>query len=69
MNRITPDLSRRTALILAGVGLAAWPARRPMILHAIEAGTGRPVVLLHGLFGSARNFGLVQRRAAPRLTG
>jgi len=35
-----------------------------MILHAIEAGTGRPVALLHGLFGSARNFGLVQRRLA-----
>ena len=35
-----------------------------MILHAIEAGTGPCVVLLHGLFGSARNFGLVQRRLA-----
>ncbi len=35
-----------------------------MRLHAIEAGTGRPVALLHGLFGSARNFGAVQRRLA-----
>ena len=41
-----------------------------MILHAIELGGGAgadptpPVVLLHGLFGSARNFGLVQRRLA-----
>src|SRR5215469_968262 len=33
-----------------------------MILHAIEAGQGDPpLVLLHGLFGSARNFGMVQR--------
>ncbi|MBV8524880.1 MAG: alpha/beta fold hydrolase, partial [Acetobacteraceae bacterium] len=35
-----------------------------MILHAIEAGEGSPVVLLHGLFGSARNFGAVQRELA-----
>ena len=35
-----------------------------MILHAVEAGAGHPVALLHGLFGSARNFGLVQRRLA-----
>jgi len=33
-----------------------------MMLHAIEAGQGDPpLVLLHGLFGSARNFGTVQR--------
>jgi len=37
-----------------------------MILHAIQAGQGPPVVLLHGLFGSARNFGAVQRALAPR---
>jgi len=35
-----------------------------MILHAIEAGQGDPLVLLHGLFGSARNFGTVQREFA-----
>lgn len=37
-----------------------------MILHAIEAGQGPPVVLLHGLFGTARNLGVVQRALAPR---
>ena len=38
-----------------------------MILHVIEAGhRGPPLVLLHGLFGSARNFGLVQREFASR---
>lgn len=38
-----------------------------MILHAIESGTDRerpPVVLLHGLFGQARNLGMVQRALA-----
>lgn len=39
-----------------------------MILHAVEAGTQRgedaPVVLLHGLFGAAANFGAIQRRLA-----
>jgi pimeloyl-ACP methyl ester carboxylesterase len=38
-----------------------------VILHAIESGAagGRPpVVLLHGLFGQARNFGSVQRAVA-----
>jgi esterase len=36
-----------------------------MNLHAIEAGQGDPpLVLLHGLFGSARNFGAVQRALA-----
>jgi pimeloyl-ACP methyl ester carboxylesterase len=41
-----------------------------MMLHAIEAGQGEPpLVLLHGLFGSARNFGSVQRAfAAHRRT-
>ena len=33
-----------------------------MILHAREAGEGSAVVLLHGLFGSARNLGTVQAR-------
>jgi len=37
-----------------------------MILRAIEAGRGDPLVLLHGLFGSARNFGTVQREFAHR---
>jgi esterase len=36
-----------------------------MILNSIEAGTGDPpLALLHGLFGSARNFGAVQREFA-----
>ena len=37
-----------------------------MILHGVEAGEGEPLVLLHGLFGSARNFAAVQRRLAER---
>lgn len=37
-----------------------------MILHTVETGDGAPVVLLHGLFGSARNFGSVQRALASR---
>jgi esterase len=40
-----------------------------MILHAIESGTadGRaPLVLVHGLFGQARNFGAVQRAVSAR---
>ena len=40
-----------------------------MILHAVESGAagGRaPVVLLHGLFGQARNFGAVQRAVATK---
>jgi esterase len=41
--------------------MAGWA---PMILHAVEAGVGDPLVLLHGLFGSARNFGTVQRALA-----
>lgn len=35
-----------------------------MILHAAQAGQGRQIVLLHGLFGSARNFGAVQKALA-----
>jgi len=36
-----------------------------MMLHAVEEGQGAPpLVLLHGLFGSARNFGAVQRAFA-----
>ena len=37
-----------------------------LILHATEAGDGAPLVLLHGLFGSARNFGTVQRQLAQQ---
>jgi esterase len=36
-----------------------------VILNAIQAGDGPPVVLLHGLFGAARNFGAIQRALAP----
>jgi esterase len=35
-----------------------------VILHAVQAGEGPAVVLLHGLFGSARNFGAVQKALA-----
>lgn len=35
-----------------------------MELNAIESGEGPPLVLLHGLFGQARNFGVLQRRLA-----
>jgi esterase len=36
-----------------------------MLLNCIDSGTGPPVVLLHGLFGAARNFGTVQRALSP----
>ena len=36
-----------------------------MRLNHIDTGSGPPVVLLHGLFGSARNFGTVQRALTP----
>ena len=55
-------------LLAADAGLA-WTARtdcpRRMILNAIQSGEGPPVVLLHGLFGAARNFGAVQRALSP----
>ncbi len=35
-----------------------------MMLHGVALGEGPPVVVLHGLFGQARNFGAVQRRIA-----
>lgn len=35
-----------------------------MRLQAPEAGQGKPLVLLHGLFGSARNWGAVQKALA-----
>jgi esterase len=37
-----------------------------MILHSVTAGEGPPLAMLHGLFGSARNFGAVQRALAAR---
>jgi pimeloyl-ACP methyl ester carboxylesterase len=37
-----------------------------VILNAIQAGEGPPVVLLHGLFGAARNFGAIQRAIATK---
>jgi pimeloyl-ACP methyl ester carboxylesterase len=37
-----------------------------MILNAVQSGDGPPVVLLHGLFGAARNFGAIQRAVSPR---
>jgi esterase len=37
-----------------------------MILQSVVLGEGPPLVLLHGLFGSARNFGTVQRALAAR---
>ncbi len=35
-----------------------------MILKTVRMGEGRPLVLLHGLFGAASNWGRVQRRLA-----
>ncbi|WP_043363743.1 alpha/beta fold hydrolase [Belnapia sp. F-4-1] len=37
-----------------------------MRLNLVEAGDGPPVILLHGLFGSAQNWGAVQRHLAAR---
>jgi esterase len=37
-----------------------------MELHMTEAGTGAPLVLLHGLFGAGANWGAVQKRLAGR---
>lgn len=37
-----------------------------MQLNLIEAGEGPPVVLLHGLFGAAQNWGALQKRLAAR---
>lgn len=37
-----------------------------MRLNAVEAGSGDPVVLLHGLFGAAQNWGTIQKRLAAR---
>lgn len=37
-----------------------------MRLNLVEAGDGPPVILLHGLFGAAQNWGAVQRHLAAR---
>jgi pimeloyl-ACP methyl ester carboxylesterase len=37
-----------------------------VILNAVQSGAGPAVVLLHGLFGSARNFGHLQRALSDR---
>lgn len=37
-----------------------------MRLNVVEAGSGPPLLVLHGLFGAARNWGGVQRRLAER---
>lgn len=37
-----------------------------MKLNTIEMGEGSPVLLLHGLFGAARNWGGIQKRLAQR---
>jgi esterase len=42
----------------------ALARRADVILHSTEAGQGDNLVLLHGLFGAARNFGAVQRQLA-----
>ena len=39
-----------------------------MILRCVRMGEGRPVVLLHGLFGSASNWGRIQRSLAETRT-
>jgi esterase len=36
-----------------------------MLLNHVDIGSGLPIVLLHGLFGAARNFGTVQRALSP----
>lgn len=37
-----------------------------MILHAISAGEGKPLILLHGLFGAAKNLGVLARGLSDR---
>ena len=37
-----------------------------MLLNVQEAGRGKPLVLLHGLFGSGQNFGAIQRKLADQ---
>lgn len=37
-----------------------------MRLNSVDLGIGPPLVLLHGLFGAAQNFGAIQKRLAAR---
>ncbi|MBD0271009.1 MAG: alpha/beta fold hydrolase [Acetobacteraceae bacterium] len=37
-----------------------------MLLNTVEAGTGDPLVILHGLFGAARNWGAIGKRLSAR---
>ncbi len=37
-----------------------------MLLNTVESGAGGPLVILHGLFGAARNWGAIQRRLSAR---
>lgn len=37
-----------------------------MILNAISAGEGKPLILLHGLFGAAKNLGVLARGLSER---
>lgn len=37
-----------------------------MLLNTVEMGEGPPLVLIHGLFGAARNWGAIQKRLATQ---
>ena len=37
-----------------------------MLLNTVESGTGDPLAVLHGLFGTARNWGAIARRLSAR---
>ena len=64
---LTLDLIVGSLLIMTSVRRCRLARTKiQMILHAIQAGEGPPIVLLHGLFGAARNFGMIQRALASR---